>query len=290
MPASSSQAAGLPVRVITPQSGLHAFRIAGRKLITGISSAGNLAWRLFVRDTSAEHRQSMLGYVWLILPVVANTLTWVFLNSQGVVKIDSGSVPYPVFVLSGVALWTVFNGAVMAMLGVVPKARGVLSKVSFPHEALVYSAMLQSLLDALIASIILVPTLIAFEVGWSSSMLLYPVALAACLALGWAIGLILVPIAALYGDVSRAIQLALRFGFFLTPVIFPTPASGIARSVMLLNPVTPLVASGRAWLTGSGEAMPGAFAIAAVGAILIFFAGLLVFKVALPYIIERIAG
>lgn len=278
------------VRVITPQSGLHAFRIAAQKLRTDIGNAGNLAWRLFVRDTSAEHRQSLLGYVWLLLPVLANTLTWVFLNTQGIVEIDSGSVPYPLFVLSGVVLWTAFNGAVMSMLGVVSKARGVLSKVSFPHEALVYAAMLQSLLDAAIAALVLIPTIILFGTGWSAEMLLYPVALAGCLVLGWSIGLLVVPIAALYGDVSRAVQLALRFGFFLTPVIFPTPAAGVARSVMLLNPVTPLIATGRSWLTNSGEIMPVGFMAATGGGILVFCFGILVFKVALPYIIERIAG
>jgi lipopolysaccharide transport system permease protein len=86
------------------------------------------------------------------------------------------------------------------------------------------------------------------------------------------------------------VQLVLRFGFFLTPVIFPTPASGIARNFMMVNPVTPLIATGRSWLTGSPEAMPVGFIAVTAGGILVFFFGLLVFKVALPYIIERIAG
>ena len=60
---------------------------------------------MFVRDTKAAYRQSLLGYLWIILPPGANTLVWVFLNSQNIVKIDSGAVPYALFVLTGTVLW-----------------------------------------------------------------------------------------------------------------------------------------------------------------------------------------
>jgi lipopolysaccharide transport system permease protein len=278
------------LRIITPQSGLSAFRLSAGKLITDFSAAFHLATRLFIRDTSAEHRQSLLGYTWLVAPLLGNTLVWVFLNSQKVISIDSGSVPYALFVLSGVVLWTAFNGAVMSMLGVVSTAKGVLSKVSFPHESLVYSGMLRSLLDGTLAALVLIPAMLFLGGTWSSANFLYPLALFACLVLGWSLGLLFVPIAALYGDISKAIQLALRFGFFLTPVVFPVPSSGIARKFMQINPVTPLIASGRSWLTGSPELMPAGFTLCTVGAILLFCVGLIIYKVAMPYVIERVAG
>lgn len=278
------------LRIITPQSGLSAFRVSAGKLITNFSAASHLAARLFIRDTSAEHRQSLLGYVWLVAPLLANTLVWVFLNSQKVISINSGSVPYALFVLSGVVLWTAFNGAVMSMLGVVSTARGVLSKVNFPHESLVYSGMLRSLLDGTLAALVLIPAMLFLGGTWSPSILLYPLALFACLILGWSLGLLFIPIAALYGDISKAIQLVLRFGFFLTPVIFPVPASGVARRFMQINPVTPLIASGRSWLTGSPELMPIGFVLCTAAAILLFCVGLILYKVAMPYVIERVAG
>ena len=102
--------------------------------------------------------------------------------------------------------------------------------------------------------------------------------------------MLFVPIAALYADISKAIQLALRFGFFLTPVIFPVPSSGIARRFMQINPVTPLIASGRSWLTGSPELMPVGFVLCTAVAILLIWIGLILYKVAMPYVIERVAG
>jgi lipopolysaccharide transport system permease protein len=278
------------IKVIQPHSGLDAFNQSVRGLRADFPHARRLAWRFFLRDTRADHRQSVLGYLWLIFPALANTLTWVFLNNQKVVNIDSGNVPYPIFVLSGTILWTAFNGSLMGMLGVVGAARGFLAKVNFPQEALIYSAWLKSLLDAFLAALILIPALFFFKANFFWTMLLFPAALLASLAVGWAIGLLAIPIATLYSDVSRAIQIVLRFGFFLTPVIFQLPRGGIARRLMLLNPVTPIVATGRDWLTGSGEAMTQAFGTVGVVSVIVLAAGIVVYKVALPHLIERISA
>lgn len=280
----------LPVRIITPHSGLDAFRYAFRSLRAGSAQARWLAWRFFLRDTRAAHRQSLLGYFWLILPPLANTLVWVFLNGQKVINIETGDVPYPVFVLAGTILWAAFNSAIMAMLGVVNEARSVLSKVNFPHEALIYSGVLKAAVDSLIPALLLIPALFLYHVPWSWSMLLFPAALMASLLLGTALGLIVIPVAALYSDISKAIQLGLRFGFFVTPVIFALPSEGLARSVMMLNPLTPLIVSGRTWLAGSGEIMPVGFLIVVSASVALFAAGILFFKVTLPHIIERIGG
>ena len=288
MPPCDSSASELPVRVIVPHSGIDGFRFALRSLWTGFPRARELGWRFFLRDLRAAHRQSLLGFFWIILPPVANTLVWVFLNKSDVVQIDSGAVPYPVFVLTGTVLWAAFNGAIMATMGVVGMARGMLSKVNFPHESLVYAAFLKSLVDAVIPAVLLVPALLVYRIPFHGEMLMFPVALLATLLLGLAIGLILVPVASLYTDVSRGAQLALRFGFFVTPVIFPLPAAGLARSLMSLNPCTSLITSGRSWLAGSGEVMPATFTAVFAASLILIAIGLLFLKVALPHLIERL--
>jgi lipopolysaccharide transport system permease protein len=279
----------LPVRVIVPHAGLDGFRFAMGSLRTAFPQASELAWRLFLRDTRSAHRQSLLGYLWIVLPPLVNTLVWVLLNKSEVVRIDSGAVPYPVFVLTGTVLWAAFNGAIMATLGVVGDARGMLAKVNFPHEALVYTAFLKSLIEAVIPALLLAPALWLYQVPLHGASLLFPVALLASLALGLALGLALVPIASLYSDVGRAVQLGLRFGFFVTPVIFPLPAAGLARSLMSLNPLTALIVSGRTWLAGAGETMPLAFVAIFSGSLALAAIGLLFFKVALPHLIERLS-
>lgn len=280
----------LPVRVITPHSGLDGFRVAIASLTGGFGQARALAWRFFLKDTRADHRQSALGYVWLLIPPLINALTWIFLNNQRIITIHTGGVPYPVFVLTGTILWNAFNTSIVGTLGVISGARAFIGKVNFPQESLLYAAFLKSVVDAAIAAVILLPVIVIFHLEWRAAMLLFPLALLACILLGAALGLFALPVAALYSDVSRGIHLLLRFGFFLTPVIFPLPSRGASRQFMLANPVTAVIVTGRGWLTGSGEALPGAFAL--VLAISLFFCsvGLVFYKVILPHLVERMSS
>ena len=72
-----------------------------REMFRDLRASRELAWRLFVRDTSAQYRQSMLGYVWAFLPPLVASVPFIFLNSQGVVNIEGTPIPYPAYALIG---------------------------------------------------------------------------------------------------------------------------------------------------------------------------------------------
>jgi ABC-type polysaccharide/polyol phosphate export permease len=59
---------------------------------------------------------------------------------------------------------------------------------------------------------------------------------------------------------------------------------------MCLNPLTPIIVSGRTWLAGSGEVMPAGFFGILLASILLIAIGLLFFKVAMPHLIERLSS
>lgn len=250
----------------------------------------SLAWRMFLRDTRATYRQSFLGYVWLLLPALANTLVWVFLNGAKVVNIDSGDVPYPLFVFTGTVLWTAFNGSLVGAMSVIDEARGTLAKVNFPHESLVLSALGKSLLNTAATAVFVLPFLFVYHIPFRSEMLLFPLGILATMICSTALGLIVVPLTALFSDLSRAIHLGLRFGFFLTPVIFPVPLTGWGHKLMMINPATSLFVTSRSWLIGGEPPMYLGFGIVTLVSVLLLVFAVVTLKVSLPHIIERISG
>lgn len=278
----------LPERVITPHRGLDAFREAVAASIRNYDHARVLGWRMFVRDTSAQFRQSLLGYIWLFLPALATATVWIFLTGQDLVAIDTENVPYPLFVMTGTILWTAFNMSVTQMQGVVNEARSVLSKINFPHEALVYAAVLKSCLNAFVPILILIPVVLWYGIPPSPSQLVFLCGVLSLILLGSAIGLVLVPVAALYSDVGRGIQLALRFGFFVTPVIFPLPETGSSRSLLILNPVTGPLVTARHFLIGSESSLLGIATMTFLLSAIVAATAGVVFKVVMPQIIERL--
>ena len=154
---------------------MDAFVEAITSMVSNFSQSRDLAWRLLLRDTRAMYRQSLFGYVWLVLPPLATVFVWVFLNKQNLVHINTDEVPYPLFVMTGTVLWTAFNSSLMAMQGIMAEARGTLSKVNFPHEALILTAFGKSLLNSVPPVVLLVPALLFYGGAFNLKMLLFPV-------------------------------------------------------------------------------------------------------------------
>jgi len=54
-----------------------------------------LAWRLLVRDISAQYRQSFLGILWAFVPPVATAVGLTLANNAKVINISATDLPYP---------------------------------------------------------------------------------------------------------------------------------------------------------------------------------------------------
>ena len=77
-------------------------------MLRDLFSSRELAWRLFIRDISAQYRQSVLGYLWVFIPPLVASLPFIYLNSQGIVKIGGTPIPYAAYAIIGTIIWQVF--------------------------------------------------------------------------------------------------------------------------------------------------------------------------------------
>lgn len=250
--------------------------------------APSVAWRLFLHGLRAGHRQSRLGYAWLLLPPLATTATWVYLNSIRVLDVGPTETPYTVYVLTGTILWQVFAEALQSPLQQLTAARSILTKSRTPHEAPLLAGLFEVLFNLAVRAVVLLPVYVWFGLGWSLSMLLVPLGVGALLLLGFSAGLLLAPAGLLYRDVSRGLSLLLGFWFFLTPVIYPPPASGPASLLVTLNPVAPLLVTTRRWLTSRVLTPERGFAQVLALSLLMFAAGWLFYRLARPHLVARL--
>lgn len=276
--------------VYSPSGGAGApARLLARVIGDAVASRG-LAWRLAVRDISAQYRQSYLGYLWAFIMPLANTLVWIALKGSGVVRIDDTGVPYAAYVFSGTMVWQLLVEAVQSPLQQVAAARSWLTKLNFRREALITASLVKNLFSMAIKLAVLVPAILLLGVRPDWHLALVPLALLATILFGTGIGLLLSPLGMLYTDIGRAIPLVAQFAMYTAPVVFTLPEGGHMGRAFALNPATPLVLTARAWLTGAEAAMPGYFAaVALAGAALLLF-GLVLFRITLPVLIERMSA
>jgi lipopolysaccharide transport system permease protein len=278
------------VRVYSPESSVTHPVLLVRDLWRDVLAGRELAWRLAVRDISAQYRQAALGLAWALILPLANTLIWLFLKSSGVVAVSDTPVTYAVWVFSGTMLWAVFMEAMNAPLQQANAAKGMLTKISFPREALVLSGILQALFNGAIKIVLLLIVLMILGVSPTWQLLLFPLAFVSLILAGTSFGLLLTPLGILYADIGKGLPLVLQFLMYLTPVVFPMPKDGWAATLFGLNPITPLIMTARDWLVGlPAEFLPMFVAVNAVILLLLLATGL-VFRLAMPILIERMGN
>jgi lipopolysaccharide transport system permease protein len=249
-----------------------------------------LAWRLFIRDISARYRQSMLGYVWAFLPPIVGTFTFVLLSRSGVLATGETSIPYPAYVMIGTLLWQVFADAINSPIRTVTAAKSMLAKINFPREAILLSGVLEVLFNFLIRLVLLVATFIYFGIVPPLTTPLAFVAVLAILCLGFMIGVLLTPVGLLYTDIGLAISMVLSFWMLFTPVVYTPPSTGTLAILTKLNPVSPLIVTAREWMAvGAASQFWPALGVTLVTLVLLFI-GWVLYRLAMPILVERMGG
>jgi lipopolysaccharide transport system permease protein len=283
------------VTLYTPDSPLSSPVKMLKEMFRDLYKGRELAWRLAVRDINAQYRQTALGILWAFILPVANTITWIFLSSSGIVTMRNTDLPYPIYLFSGTIIWAIFIDAVNAPLQQTVAAKQMLAKINFPREALIVSGIYQTLINSLIKialmfTILTLSALIPLKMnnGWtftySWGLICFPFGVISLILTGTVLGLLITPVGILYADIGKALPLLLQFLMYLTPVVFPM------TDIFKYNPITPLILTTRDWLTGFSPAYLSYFLIINSTIIVLLLVVWIVYRAAIPILIERMSA
>jgi lipopolysaccharide transport system permease protein len=278
------------ITVYSPDPALKEPTTLFTEMVGDLIAARELAWRLFVRNISAKYRQTMIGYVWAILPPVLTSAIWIFLNSQKIFSFQESRVPYPLFVFTGTIIWQVFIGSVQTPIQVVKESASMLAKINFPREALIIAALLEILLNTFIQLILLSCTFVYFGIPLSAICIAALGGLMTIIMMGMMIGVILTPFAILYGDVQQGLPIIFQPLFYLTPIVYPIPESGIGSILATWNPVSPVIQFTRELLISGQIVFLGPSMVIFCITFFLLLLGWLMYRLAMPHLVERIAA
>jgi lipopolysaccharide transport system permease protein len=280
----------LEERIYQNESQLRQPLVLVRAMWADLWQSRKLGWALAQRDIKAKYRAAWLVLTWAVLPPVATTLMFVVLQRGQVFETSVSGVPYPLFVMAGVVFWQLFADAVSAPLQMVQASRSMLTRILFPREALLVSAVLQVSFNFLIKLGLFGLLLAWYQVALPSTIWLIPLAALMLLGLGILLGVLLVPVGILYQDVLYSLGIILMLLMFITPVGFAPPQSGILADITQWNPVAPLIQCARDWaLTGaSAAAIPAAWV--ALGTVVGLAFGWVLYRLTFPIAVERLSS
>lgn len=249
-----------------------------------------LARQLAERDIKAQYRQSYLGILWAFVTPLATAAVWIFLNNSGTVRLSDTGVPYPVYAFSGTLIWSIIVASINSPMASTNAAKGILTKINFPKEALLLSGIYKLLFDSSIKILLLVVFVFVFGVGFHYSLLLLPFAVLAAVLFGSTLGLFLTPLGLLYKDISKIISFGMQFLMYVTPVVYAIPKTGIMKTLMTYNPITPIILTTRDLVVGFQPEFLNYLAVVLVLCIPLLCLGLIIYRIAIPIIVERLSA
>lgn len=276
--------------IYTPQSKIRNPLKLLQEMGKDLFASRELAWRLLVRDISAQYRQSILGIFWAFLPPILTAAGLVFAKNAGGINVGETEIPYPAFVMFSMALWQTFIESLNGPITALAQAKPMLAKINFPREAIILAKIGEVLFNFGIKLILIIALFIWFKISVPWTIFIAPVALIHLIIFGTGIGLLVAPLSALYQDISRAIPLITTPWLLITPVLFPTPKQGILNAIVNINPVTHLLVTTRDLATTGVIAQPMGFWISSGLAFVLLFLGWILFRLSLPFIIERMSS
>jgi lipopolysaccharide transport system permease protein len=279
----------LETRIYQKENNAHFFKHLKASL-SDIYNSHFLAKQLAVRDIKAKYRQSYLGILWAFITPFTTAIVWIFLSSTGTIRLTDTGVPYAVFAFSGTLLWSIIKDSISTPMSSTNSARGILTKINFPKEALVVSGVYKLLFNTSIKILLLIVLVFLFGVGFHWSMLLFPFAVFAAVFIGVTIGLFITPLGMLYSDISRLLGFGLSFLMYVTPVVYAIPKSGIMKTIMELNPFTPIILTGRDMVVGTSPQYLGYYFVVLVCCIPLFLLGMVLYRISIPIIVERMSA
>lgn len=196
---------------------------------------------LTLREIKVRYKQTLLGAFWAILQPAS--LTIIFTVVFGIfLKVDSGSVPYPVFAYSALLPWTFFTTSVsFGALSVVNNGN-LVTKVYFPREILPLASVGAAFFDFIMAAVVFVVLIFFYQIQIGVNILYSLLIVFLILLLTTGVSFILSTLNVLFRDIRFVVPLLLQIWLYVTPVIYSTnQVPEKYRFFLSLNPLVPLI-------------------------------------------------
>ena len=211
-----------------------------------------LLGNLFRRDLQAKYRGSALGVLWAVANPVM--LMGVYLLVFGVVWKSpfSEGGHYPLFLLTGLSLWTFFAAAVQSSTRSMLDNANLIRKTRFPRQLVPLSVVFAHLVSfGVMFALLLVINFIALPRVRATEWLAIPLCVL-FVGVVCGISLTVASLNVLFRDVEFLVAALLVPLFFLTPILYPLTGAQLVNHHTVVgfihwaNPLAPAVEAVRA--------------------------------------------
>ena len=235
------------------------------------------------RDFKTMYKQTILGPLWIIINPLMTTLMYTIVFGN-IANIPTDGMPQIVFYMLGTTVWTYFSSCLTKTSSTFTGNAAIFGKVYFPRLVTPISTVISGLINFGVQFLMFLGFMAYFMIKgspiepnlWILITTLLLVQLAA-LALGF--GIIISSMTTKYRDLAVLVTFGVQLWMYATPVVYPaSQIGGKLKTLMMLNPVSPIVESFRYAFLGSGSIPWNYLGISVVTTLVVLFAGVVLFS------------
>jgi lipopolysaccharide transport system permease protein len=233
-----------------------------------------LVWR----DIKVRYAQTVLGAIWTVFQPLAMMLVYTYAFTQ-LARINTAPIPYALYALSGLALWTFVSRAVFQGASSLVAEMPLVTKTPTPRILIPLAAVVSMMVDFVITLALFLVFDFAYGRHPDWRFAFVPFLLFLTFLLTFGLSLLLSATNVRYRDVGQALPFIIQLWFFLSPIAFPllTPGHSWETYLQGLNPLVGFILAFR-WAALGTPAPHGLFVVAVIVTLLIFAAGVAYFS------------
>ena len=240
--------------------------------------------RLFVwRDFVAYYKQTVLGPLWYLIQPILSTIVFTIIFGQ-IARLSTDGLPPFLFYLAGQTIWGYFSSCFTATSNTFVANSVIFGKVYFPRMSVPISIVISNLISFGIRFCVFLSFWLFYWIagkGFTPNlwMLTLPLLVILMAGLGLGFGIIFSSLTTKYRDLQQLIGFGVQLLMYATPIIYPlSTVSGIWRTAILLNPMTPVIEVFRRGFFGVSDLNPIWLIYTSIFTLVVLFIGLILFN------------
>lgn len=235
------------------------------------------------RDFKTLYKQTILGPLWLIISPLITTIMYTVVFGN-IANISTDGMPQIVFYMLGTTVWTYFSSCLTKTSSTFTGNAAIFGKVYFPRLVTPISTVISGLINFSVQFLMFLGFMGYFMIKGSPVhpnlyILMTPFLLVQLAALALGFGIIISSLTTKYRDLAVLVTFGVQLWMYATPVVYPaSQIGGKLKTLMMLNPVSPIVESFRYAFLGSGSIPWSYLGISVVTTLVVLFIGVVLFS------------
>lgn len=243
----------------------------------------DLIWLFVKRDFTTKFKQTILGPLWYIIQPLFTTIVQTFVFG-GIAKLPTDGVPQFLFYMAGNVPWAYFSSCLQSTSNTFVANSGVFGKVYFPRLTTPISTVISSLFNFIVQFVMFLGFTLYFfltganiQITWVAA--LTPLFIIQMALLGMGFGIIISSMTTKYRDLQVLVGFGISLWMYATPVIYSgSTLSSRLYSIMMLNPMAPIIELMRYGWLGSGTMPLLYWGISWITTAVVLFIGIIIFN------------